>query len=126
MRLIYAAGCLALFLTCETASALRCGNKLVSEGDHQVKVQRQCGDPVSVQVRSILRAGYPTARNRHVTGVRQVSGTRDELLIHDRSLVEVFVEEWIYNFGPRRLMRSVVFEDGIVTDVRILGYGFID
>ncbi len=37
---------------------------------------------------------------------------------------EVVVEEWTYNFGPRRLMRVIRFENGLVTSIRQLGYGY--
>lgn len=34
------------------------------------------------------------------------------------------VETWIYNFGPRRFMRRVTFEDGRVVRIETLGRGF--
>ena len=48
------------------------------------------------------------------------------MLINDRSYVEVIVEEWTYNFGPRKLMRIIRFENGLVADVKELGYGYRD
>ena len=34
------------------------------------------------------------------------------------------VETWVYNFGPRRFMRRVTFEDGRVVRIETLGRGF--
>jgi hypothetical protein len=95
---------LALLLP-DTASAFRCGNKLVKEGMHEVEVIAICGEPTTV--RSL---GY---------AIRSVE-------IHDRRLrtpgwavargsyysypVEVLVTEYVYNLGPRKFMRRVLFE----------------
>jgi hypothetical protein len=40
--------------------------------------------------------------------------------------VEIVIEEWTYNFGPRRLMQLVRFENGFVADMDQLGYGFTE
>jgi len=47
-----------------------------------------------------------------------------ELLFADRAYVEIVVEEWTYNFGPHRLMRVVRFENGLVTSITQLAYGY--
>ena len=105
------------------AQALRCGTKIVRNGDHQAKILNMCGEPAAIHSHNIYRSGFPatqiTTRER---GVRH----EDELIVHNRSVVEVVVEEWTYNFGPRRLMRVIRFENGIVTSVKRLGYGYRD
>lgn len=100
----------------DPAFALRCGSKLVREGDPKAKILKICGEPDAVQRRSVLRAGIPPRLGRDYT--------EGDLLIPDRSYVEVIVEEWTYNFGPRRLMRIVRFENGLVREVEQLGYGY--
>jgi len=115
---------LLLLAIAEPALALRCGGKLVNKGTPQSKVLRYCGEPTAAQVRSIYRSGFPRAHLRH-SPVR--SGNRrheHELLAADRATVEVIIEEWTYNFGPRRLMRLIRFENGIVTTIGQLGYGY--
>ncbi|UCG72225.1 MAG: DUF2845 domain-containing protein [Chromatiales bacterium] len=108
----------------EPALALRCGNKLVQRGDPMPKVLKYCGEPVATQTRSIVRRGIPRSR---VFRDRDLRGFSDEeLLINDRSYVEVLVDEWTYNFGPRKLMRIIRFENGLVADVTELGYGYRD
>jgi len=107
------------------AAALRCGGKIVRDGDHQARILKICGEPDSTQSRTVYRAGFP----RHPAALRGFSGSRTgdrELLFADRAWIEVIVEEWTYNFGPHRLMRIVRFENGLVTDIRTLGYGYVD
>ena len=113
-------------IVAEPAFAMRCGNKLVSDGDPQAKILKYCGEPVAVQVRTIYRSGFP----RRLSSLSDTSSARhfsdEELLIHRRSVVEVLVEEWTYNFGPRRFMRMVRFENGLVAEVTQLGYGYAE
>jgi len=115
-------------LLAEPALALRCKGKLVMEGDPQAKVLRFCGEPTSTQQRMIYRSGIPRAwvgNSMSVdNGNTEINQSRDELLIHNRSVVEVLVEEWTYNFGPHKLMRVVRFENGLVAEITRLGYGY--
>lgn len=91
------------------ADALRCGNRVISHGDHAAKVLRYCGEPIAVQSRLVQRRVAAFGSFFH-PGLG---------LIED-----VLIEEWTYNFGPRKLMRQVRLENGFVEDVRELGYGF--
>jgi hypothetical protein len=103
--------------------SMRCGTRLISEGDPQAKVVKICGKPTQTETRTILRAGIPRQDIR--VGVRlAASRSHDELLVHDRSLVEIEVEVWLYNRGPSRLMREVVFRDNRILAVNLLGRGF--
>jgi len=98
---------LGVFVSAE-ASALRCGQRLISIGDHETKLLRFCGEPLSRESRYASRVYVGDRRHGFLPGVFQ----------------EVLVEEWTYNFGPRKLMRLVRLEDGVVTEIRQLGYGF--
>jgi hypothetical protein len=120
-RHLLAAACL-LVLAATPALAFRCGNRIVSDGDHYSKVLKICGEPTGVQERVIYREGVTRPRFR----VEGPNGLRydQEVLQYDRSYVEVLVEEWTYNFGPRRLMQLVRFENGFVVEVDQLGYGY--
>jgi hypothetical protein len=104
------------------AEAMRCGNRIVSTGDHQAKVKALCGEPDQAESRTVYRSGLP--RQQLDVDVDGSAVVDRELLIHNRSLVEVEVEVWLFNRGPRRLMREVVFRDNKVIDVKILGYGY--
>ncbi len=93
-----------LMLSVGPAYALRCGTRVVSKGDHKTTVRIKCGEPDAVDERVI----YRTLRLTH-----QPYG--------EKIVVPIEVEEWIYNFGPRRLMRQLWFENGKLVRIRSLG-----
>jgi hypothetical protein len=93
-----------------SADGMRCGSKLIGNGDTRSKVRQMCGAPTDVQTRTILRRPFYDFHGR---------------LIHfGDGLVEIPVEIWTYNFGPYKLMRQVRFVDGAVEDIETLGYGY--
>src|SRR6476469_8116836 len=81
-----------------STGGLRCGTQLVSVGDTPYEVEATCGAPDSRQQRSETR----TVRRQ----VRVPCADRRawcSALIEDS--VEVAIEEWIYDFGPRRFLQ---------------------
>jgi hypothetical protein len=92
------------------ADALRCGSRIVVVGDTRGQLQAICGDPVDVTSHRVLQQP-----------VYYLHGHRYFL---SSGLIEIVVEEWTYNFGPLKLMRRVRIEDGIITDMETLGYGY--
>ena len=88
------------------ADSMRCGSKLMTDGDPQDKVAAYCGQPASIERHEILR-GY---------------GYHNNIPIH--SSYEVSVELWTYNFGPNKLMYRLRFEDGLLVDVDTLSHGY--
>ncbi len=122
LHLLLPAVCALVLLAAGPAFAFRCGAKIVTEGDHYSKVLKYCGEPIGVQERLIYREGRtrPRVFTEGSNGIR----IEREVLTYDRSYVEVAVEEWTYNFGPRRLMQLVRFENGFVAEIEQLGYGF--
>lgn len=113
-----------LLFTTSPAWAFRCGSKIVTDGDHYSKVRKYCGEPLGIQERVIYREGR--TRPRASPGLGNGVTIDREVVYYDRSFVEVVVEEWTYNFGPRRLMQLVRFENGFVVEIEQLGYGFTD
>lgn len=109
----------AIALLCSgPAYAFRCGNRIVAENMHETEVRRACGAPASV--RQIGR----TLRNVDIP-IRQRSGGWTIGYFPGHSLLqEVVVTEYVYNFGPRKLMRRLVFEGGILVSIEKLGYGY--
>ena len=93
------------------ADALRCGNRVISRGDHATRLLHYCGEPTAIQ-------SWVTERG--VVGFGSVWRPGFGFV------EEVLVEEWTYNFGPRRLMRQVRLENGFVEDVKQLGYGYLE
>jgi hypothetical protein len=114
-----AAGCLLL---AEPAAAFRCGNKLVKDGMHEAEVVAICGEPTSVR-----RLGY---------AIRSVDVRRHQLAPSGWTIsrhsgyysypAEVMITEYVYNLGPRKFMRRLVFEGGFLAEVETLGRGYID
>ncbi len=103
------------------AESMRCGGKIVSRGDSQYRVRAICGAPVSeqrrVQTRTVERSVFGPCRN----GERQPRCRYTE-----RVSVDVVVDEWIYDFGKRRFVRHVIFEDGELSSVETSGYGEVE
>ncbi len=100
----------AVLLASADAAALRCEHRLITEGDRRVELERFCGEPISVSSHYAPRTFV--SRRGHV--------------LFPHFTKEVLVEKWTYNFGPYRLMRVVRIEDGVVTDIESLGYGFLE
>ena len=110
-------------LVMQPAEAFRCGSKIVKKGDLLAKVKHYCGEPTAVQRRSISRGSWVSNTSGDVSGTGSgVSGTAGTIGRSTRT--EVFVEEWTYNFGSRKLMRVVTFENGVVTNIDSDSYGF--
>jgi hypothetical protein len=92
------------------ADSMRCGSRLVIDGDSAGKLRSLCGEPASIS-RSTLRR----------TPLVWFNG-RPRRVGYDP--VEIPVETWEYNFGPSRLMVRVRVEDGLVKAIDTLGYGY--
>lgn len=103
---------LALSLAPSSAFALNCGQRLVVVGDSSAHVLGVCGDPYTVQTRTATRTRY----------VQQEQGG-----VAFGSIVteSVQIDVWVYNFGPRRFMEELTFENGILVSMRALGYGHV-
>jgi len=80
-----------------------CSGRIIEAGVPQADVLAACGPPAWRDQRT----------DSWVDGIRS-DGT---------VLVSVFTEEWIFDFGPDRLLHFVYFQDGKVTSVRTGGYG---
>ncbi|MGR8929666.1 MAG: DUF2845 domain-containing protein [Gammaproteobacteria bacterium] len=98
--------CLSLMIG--DALAFRCGRQLVQVGDHQAEVLEKCGEPEWTDQRMALRG----TRLRHPYGA----------LVEDR-YEEVVIDEWLYNFGPRKFKQFLQFENGILRKIEKQGYG---
>lgn len=96
-------------------SGFRCeSGRLVSVGDHMHEVRKKCGDPDFVAQR--------VDKRKVKVKVRRWVGDREEEVSEER-VVEVPVDEWTYDMGPRRFVRVVSFENARVTGVVAGGYG---
>lgn len=98
---------LALLVAVTPAHAFRCGTRIITRGDPADKILRFCGEPASVQTR-VSQRGYVSDTGRVFPGM----------------IEEVLIEEWTFNLGPHQLMRVVRLENGLVADIKHLGYGY--
>ena len=102
---------LGLLATSPAFATMRCGTKIIDEGVSRSEVAAKCGEPAEVvTLRSVFR--------------RPVIWTNGRPYFIGEDFIEVPIEAWIYNFGPNKLMRRVVFEAGFVVEIETLGYGY--
>jgi len=102
---------LGLLATSPAFASMRCGSKIIDEGVTRSEVAAKCGEPAEVvTLRSVFR--------------RPVVWTNGRPFFVGENFIEVPIEAWIYNFGPNKLMRRVVFEAGFVVEIETLGYGY--
>ena len=95
-----------LLLAAPAAHAMRCGNLLVTDGLQDFQVRSRCGDPFwtdSYTNVEVIGAYGPVERQRTVQ-----------------------YDVWYYNFGPRQLMRELIFCDGRLVSEQTLGHGVAD
>lgn len=111
-----ALACIA-FLSSDPAYALRCGSRLVKDGMHESEVKAICGKPVSE--RSL---GY--VLRSHIDRTHGLTTTR--YYGYGGYYREVLVTELVFNFGPRKFMRKMRFEGGVLTSIETIGYGYRD
>jgi len=98
-----------LFLpTLAAADAMRCGSRLISDGDPIEKVREYCGEPSETQRTWIVR------QPRFEYGGQDIPFPGEE---------EVPVDLWTYDFGPNTLMRRIRFVAGKVDSIETLEYG---
>jgi hypothetical protein len=109
-RLALVAAALALAGPAAAADSFSCGSTVVTSGMQDAEVRAACGEPAEVRRESILRR--PTIWRQG----------RPYPLSEEQ--VPVPIERWLYNFGPNRLMLRLRFEDGVLTEVTTLGYGY--
>lgn len=112
----------------EQSVALRCGNKLVDVGDSKPKVNFVCGEPDYKELREIA---YPDYCSNRVDFNEQSSfyyrGRSRQYLPHhlNYTLCQYKTREvWIYNFGPRKFMRELIFYRGHIEEINALEYGY--
>ena len=98
------------------SGGIRCGTRLVQEGDSQLEVKSLCGPPDDVQQRTEARRVQRAVQRPCARG-----GGTCAVVVDD--FVEVVIDEWVYDFGPRRFLQFLTFEGGRLIDVRSGPYG---
>ena len=98
--------------------SLRCGVRLISEGDYKAKVLAECGEPDHVEIWEEERI------------YRYYYKPEDDQRLHRNYLKPryvkdyIIVEEWTYNHGRYRFMDHIRFENGRVRKIESGDYGY--
>ena len=97
---------------------MRCGSRLVFEGDSLYDVQSVCGVPDATN----QRVEYRTLR-RHVNG--PCFKQQGQLMCGhvEEHTIEVVIDEWTYDFGSTSFIRYLTFEQGKLREVTTGRYG---
>ena len=90
------------------ADSLRCGSKLIVEGDTIEKVHQYCGEPTDT------KRTWITRQPRFEYGGQEIPFEGQE---------DVPVDLWTYDFGPHKLMRRIRFVAGKVDSIETLEHG---
>ena len=106
-------------LAVESAHAFRCGTKIVRDGMHEQQVIAICGEPTATR-----HIGYAVRAFDY--RIYRPRGSKDYYRhpAYGTLATDVLVTEWVYNFGPRKLMRRLVFEGSILVTIETIGYGY--
>jgi hypothetical protein len=101
------------------ADSLACDGRIVSTGDSRYEVKTVCGEPDDVSQRVI----YRTVSGRIAGPCARDSGGRLRCQDTREEVVEVVVDEWLYDFGRNRFLEFLTFEQGKLVSVREGSYG---
>jgi hypothetical protein len=115
-----------LALTGTQALGLRCGARLISEGDPKAKVLAECGEPDHVEVweeERVYRFRYHPSYYGFYDNYEY--GDPDDGYGKPYRIKKlIIVEEWTYNHGRTRFMDHLRLENGVVRRIASGDYGF--
>lgn len=95
-------------LATETATMI-CKNGIVSKGDFTGDVISKCGEPT----------GKTQREEKRFEKTKERGGVKEKTVV-----TTVTIDDWTYNFGPNEFMHRVLLENGRVTLIESLGYGY--
>jgi len=94
--------------------AMRCGSRLITEGDAKDKVRTLCGEPTDIAFRGVVRRS-PSYRYGSWPYEHDYRGPGWE---------EMPVEIWTYNLGSHKLLRKLRFVGDRLEEIETDGYGY--
>ena len=97
-----------------TGGSRGCSSEEIVEGQSKYRLVSSCGEPMTRRTVGYVNALRPRYERRY-GGVTTSRGHYP---------VEVFREEWVYNFGSNRFLKVVTLEDGVVAEVQNGERGF--
>ena len=103
----------------EPAHAMRCGSRIISEGDLKERVFNECGPPSNVEAWEEERYyDYDAPPPPYLYKEYEHYGSAYRVKVH------VNVEVWTYNYGPSRFIDYVRIENGKVRKIYSGSYGY--
>lgn len=100
-----------------SAYALRCGGRIVSKGDTPIQVVEKCGQPDHIETREETRLLKDFQYYKPYRA-------KDRKISPFFATETIQIEEWIYNLGPTRFMRHLIFMSGRLEKIEIGDKGF--
>jgi len=100
------------------ADTLACEGRIVENGDSRYDVKSVCGEPDD----AAQRVEYRTASGR-VAGPCSRDGDKIRCSQTRERVIEVVIDEWVYDFGRNRFIEYLTFEQGHLVQVRTGKYG---
>jgi uncharacterized protein DUF2845 len=91
----------------QAVELFHCGSHRVRTGERTFEVLERCGDPDAADQRVDRRT------TRRKTGRCGPGGET----ITEEQTVEVLVDEWVYDFGQNHYLRTLHFENGVLTSI---------
>jgi hypothetical protein len=118
-KLLIIIGLLTLIAWTAPAEAMRCGSRLISEGDPKERLLNECGPPSNVEAWEEERYyNYDAPPPPYLYKEYEYYGNAYRVKVH------VNVEVWTYNYGPSRFIDYVRIENGKVRKIYSGGYGY--
>ena len=107
-------------------SSLRCGVRLITEGDFKDRVLAECGEPDHVEIWEEERVyGFRHHPSYYGNFDNYDYGRWDDGYGKPYRVKKlVIIEEWTYNHGRSRFMDHLRLENGIVVDITSGDYGY--
>ena len=87
------------------AFAFYCKNKIIDKGLSKGEVKSWCGDPTFEDRRKEDR-------------IKEIEHGKES------TIISVTVDEWMYNFGPNRFISILMFENGLLREIKTGDYGW--
>ena len=91
-----------------SADSVRCGSKVISEGDPMERVRQYCGEPTET------KRTWMTRKPRFEYGGQEIPFEGSE---------DVPVDLWTYDFGPHKLVRHIRFVASKVDSIETREHG---
>lgn len=115
VKILY--GIAFFFLISVEGHALRCGKRLISVGDSKFQVLNRCGDPDYTEIRKRLIGCSGYSGNEPFIDNDYNLQENSQVCNHQQ------LDVWVYNFGPQKFMRELVFLEGKLIKINDLEYG---